>query len=103
MNARDFVLSLADQLAEQGRTVDIDEDGDRVIVRAPARVITEDSVTATAWHSPYTGRWRFGGVYTVNMDGEVRDCRTRRSSETFVRIYGTSDLRDRLTPVTPDR
>lgn len=92
MNARDFVLSLADQLIEQGREVEIEEDPGSIRIYAPSRTLMENAIGANAAVMSGTGRWAFCGIRAHTRNGDtVRDM-TRKRASAIIRIYGKSYL-----------
>ena len=93
MNAREFVIALAEQLTEQGRDVEIKEDDRMIFIFSNSRSILETAVAASAYKSSVTGRWNFQGVSAWPLTGpEVRE-QTRRNAEIVVSVYGRSHVR----------
>lgn len=96
MNAREFVIALSEQLAAQGRDVEVNEDDGMVRIFSNSRNILETAIGAGAYKSTRTGRWTFLGVRAYPLTGgEVKE-QTRRNAEIVVSIYGRSYLREEV-------
>lgn len=97
MNAHDFVLALADQLVEQGRTVEIEEEPDSIRIWARPRDFGENAIGATAYLSPATNRWRFLGICAYSVIAGPIEATTRRRARAVAAAYGRSCLREEVT------
>jgi len=90
MNAHTFVLSLADRLLDQGRSVEYEEEPDSIRIIARARVLAEDTLMASAYKSAVTGRWNFQGLTVFRVLADPIRSQTRRDARIAVEVYGTS-------------
>ena len=97
MNAHDFVLSLADQLVEQGRTVEIEEEPDSIRIYARPRSISEYTIAAHAFTLPGSGRWNFGAIRAYGIFGDPIVEKRRKYAYIIVDVYGRSYLPKEVT------
>ena len=97
MNAREFVIALADQLTEQGRDVEIEEDDEMIRLFSNSRNIMETAIGAGAYKRPRTGRWTFLGLRAYPLTGAAIKEQTRRNARIVVEVYGRSYLREEVT------
>lgn len=97
MNAREFVLSLADQLIEQGREVEIEENEESIRIYAKARTLSEYTIGAHAFRITGSSRWTFGAIRAYGLLSDTVEEKTRKRAHGFVRVYGRSYLRQEVT------
>jgi hypothetical protein len=96
MNARDFVLSLADQVKAQGRDVKITEEENSIHMWAHPRSLWEYSVGAGAYRSPYSNRWTFTGIRAYPLFGATVQEKTRKRAHIIVEVYGTAYVKQEV-------
>lgn len=92
MNAREFVLALADQLTEQGREVEVKEDDEMIHIFSNSRSIFETAIGAGAYKSSRSNRWKFLGLRAYPLTAPEIVERTRRGAEITVKVYGKSRI-----------
>lgn len=90
MNAREFVIELAEQLTAQGRDVEIHEDGEMISLFSNSRNIVETAIGAGAYKSGRTGRWTFLGIRAYPLSGRDVKETTRSNARIVAKVYGTS-------------
>lgn len=96
MNARDFVISLAEQLTAQGRDVELEEDEEMIRLFSNSRNILETALGAAAYKRSRTGRWTFLGIRAYPLMGADIKEQTRRNARIVVEVYGRSYLREEV-------